>query len=270
VEKRKTNGVMVINGVRLRTATDGDRLTVEEQLQGNLSGESLGESGGGLKALSDIAQGEQGDLSSQISYLESPVGENLESSISSPLEKEQGNIQGIETADVSLVSLNPTGQAVQPCLETVDSPSPELSLDFSTYPHRTSDDIRAKENRASKCRELMLGCSNSEELAVFKSESGFSENEIKWVYKHLLSPSEKEAVKQAAISHQLTLPVTDNQPDSFEQGDLVYYLDNRTTIYTYIGSDPYTGAVLIRDPKGHSCSCLPSQLSKRKCQKWGL
>jgi hypothetical protein len=209
-----------------------------------------------------MAQGGQGDLSSQISYLDNPVLETLESSISSPLEKEPENIQGIETADVSLVSLNETGQAVQTSLETGDSPSPEPSLDFSTYPHRTSDDIRAKENRANQCRELMLGCSNSDELALFKRESGFSENEIKWVYKHLLSPSEKDTVKQAAIAHQLTLPVTENQPDSFEQGDLVYYLDNRTTIYTYIGSDPYTGAVLIKDPKGHSCSCLPSQLSK--------
>jgi hypothetical protein len=262
VEKRKSNGVMVINGVRLRTNQDGDRLTVEEQLQGNLSGESQGDLGGDFKALSDMTQGGQGDLPSPINYLENPRLENLETSISSPLEKEPENIQGIETADVSLLSLNHKGQAVQPSLDAVDSPSPELSLDFSTYPHRTSDDIRAKENQAVKCRELMLGCSNSEELTLFKDESGFSENEIKWVYKHLLSSSEKASVKQAAISHQLTLPVTENQPDTFKQGDLVYYLDNRTTVYTYIGSDLYTGAVLIRDPKGHSCSCLPSQLSK--------
>jgi hypothetical protein len=68
----------------------------------------------------------------------------------------------------------------------------------------------------------MLGCSNSEELALFKSESGFSENEIKWVYKHLLSPSEKETVKQAAIAHQLTLSLTETpQCDLFEKGDLV-------------------------------------------------
>jgi hypothetical protein len=115
----------------------------------------------------------------------------------------------------------------------------------------------------------MLGCSNSEELALFKSESGFSEKEIKWVYNRLLSPSEKEAVRQAAcakraygIAHQLTILVTDNQPDTFEQGDLVYYWDNRTTIYTYIGYNPYTRSALIKDPKGRSCSCLLSQLSR--------
>jgi hypothetical protein len=114
----------------------------------------------------------------------------------------------------------------------------------------------------------MLGCSNSEELALFKSESGFSEKEIKWVFNRLLSPSEKAVVRQAAcakraygIAHQLTLPVMEN-PDRFENGDLVYYLDNRTTIYTYIGYNPYTGSALIRDSQGRSCSCHPSQLSK--------
>jgi hypothetical protein len=192
-----------------------------------------------------------------------PLLENLETSISSPLEKEPENIQGIEEVDVSLVSLNETGQAVQPSLETVNCPSPQPSLDFSTYPHRTSDDIRAKENRATKCHELMLGCTNSDELALFKGDSGFSENEIKWVYKHLLSPSEKEAVRQAAITEQLTLSVTENpQPDSFKKGDRVFYLDNRTSIYTYLGSDPHTGSVLIQDSQGRTYSCQISQLSK--------
>ena len=189
--------------------------------------------------------------------------ENLEGGISSPLQEEAENIKGIEEANVSLVSLTHTGQAVQPSLESVDSPSPTVSLDFSTYPHRTSDDIRAKENRANQCRELMLGCTNSDELALFKDESGFSENEIKWVYKHLLSPSEKEAVRQAAIAKQLTLSVTENlQPDSFERGDRVFYLDNRTAIYTYLGSDPHTGSVLIQDSQGRTYSCQISQLSK--------
>jgi hypothetical protein len=92
-------------------------------------------------------------------------------------------------------------------------------------------------------------------------EPSVSEKEIKWVFNRLLSPSEKAVVRQAAIAHQLTLPVTEN-PDLFENGDLVYYLDNRTTIYTYIGYNPYTGSALIRDSQGRSCSCHPSQLSK--------
>ena len=179
------------------------------------------------------------------------------------MEKEPENIKGIEEVDVSLASPIHTGQTVQPSLEVVDFLSPEPSLDFSTYPHRTSDDIRAKENRATKCRDLMIGCTNSDELALFKDESGFSKNEIKWVYKHLLSPSEKETVKQAATTEQLTLSVTENsQPDSFEPGERVYYLDNRNVVYTYLGSDPHTGSVLIQDSQSRTYSCLLSDISK--------
>jgi uncharacterized protein (DUF2147 family) len=109
----------------------------------------------------------------------------------------------------------------------------------------------------------MIGCTNSDELALFKGESGFSENESKWVYKHLLSPSEKEAVRQATITNQLTLPVTENlQPDSFEKGDRVYYLDNRNVVYTYLGSDAHTGSALNQDSQGRTYSCQISQLSK--------
>ena len=85
VEKRKTNGMMVISGVRLRTDLDGARLTVEEQLQGVLSFESQGDLPfdlqgdlqGDYPALSDITQGDQGDLSHQLSYLENQAAENL-------------------------------------------------------------------------------------------------------------------------------------------------------------------------------------------------
>ena len=109
----------------------------------------------------------------------------------------------------------------------------------------------------------MLGCSNSEELTLFKDESGFSENEIKWVYKYLLSPSEKETVKQAAITEQLTLSLTETpQCDGFERGDRVYYLNNRNVVYTYLSSDPHTGSVLIQDSQGRTYSCKISQLSK--------
>jgi hypothetical protein len=45
----------------------------------------------------------------------------------------------------------------------------------------------------------------SEELAQFKSESGFSEKEIKWVYHHLLTPSQQEKVNEAANANQLNL-----------------------------------------------------------------
>ncbi|MGH2413130.1 MAG: hypothetical protein ACREPR_09345 [Brasilonema sp.] len=78
-------------------------------------------------------------------------------------------------------------------------------VDYSTYPHRTSNDIRAKEKRANKCLESMLACTNKKELARFRSELGFSNTEIDWVYRQALTPSEQQKVSGAATSDQLNL-----------------------------------------------------------------
>ncbi len=77
--------------------------------------------------------------------------------------------------------------------------------DYSTYPHLTSNDIRAKQKRAVKCKESMLACTNKEELALFRQESGFSSTEIDWVYHQALTSSEQEKVKEAAAADQLNL-----------------------------------------------------------------
>ncbi|PSF30606.1 hypothetical protein C7H19_23590 [Aphanothece hegewaldii CCALA 016] len=87
-------------------------------------------------------------------------------------------------------------------------PSPDsspLQIDYSTYPHRTSNDIRAKQNKARECKEKMLSCHTSERLAQFKSEAGFSETEIKWVYHRLLTSAEQNKVREAASVSQLSL-----------------------------------------------------------------
>jgi putative DNA primase/helicase len=255
IEKCHTKVGKQIKGIRLRTAQDFDIPTLDFQMVQSVMDSVMGMvTGHNLDAvtLSSIGDG----------LITSPCEKEISLDVPlPPLENVKENpppsiCQGDEALPVTILQT----QSNQPS-DSSPHPSPDPSPDFSSFPHRTSDDIRAKENHAVKCRELMLGCSNSEELALFKRESGFSENEIKWVYNHLLSPSEKEAVRQAAIAHQLTLPVTEN-PDLFENGDLVYYLDNRTTIYTYIGYNPYTGSALIRDSQGRSCSCHPSQLSK--------
>jgi uncharacterized protein (DUF2147 family) len=77
------------------------------------------------------------------------------------------------------------------------------------------------------------------------------------------SPLKACAKRAYGITNQLTLPVTENlQPDSFEKGDRVYYLDNRNVVYTYLSSDAHTGSVLIQDSQGRTYSCQISQLSK--------
>jgi hypothetical protein len=96
-------------------------------------------------------------------------------------------------------------ELVDPPLNSLGATSEVVRVDYSTYPHRTSNNLRAKEKRANKCLEAMLACSNQEELAQFKANAGFSENEIKWVYRHVLTLGEREKVKEAASSAQLNL-----------------------------------------------------------------
>lgn len=122
-------------------------------------------------------------------------------------------IETVQETVTEAVTLDRDG--LQPLAENAATatanPTPKVNessaatLDYSTYPHRTSNDIRAKKKRAGKCKEGMLACTNKEELARFKSEAGFSEAEIKWVYRHALTPAQREKVKGAADCNQLNL-----------------------------------------------------------------
>ena len=100
---------------------------------------------------------------------------------------------------------NPSPRAKTITRDELQTVNPSFQVDYSTYPHRTSNNLRAKEKRANKCREAMLACSNQGELAQFKANVGFSDNEIKWVYRNVLTPGEREKVKEAASSAQLNL-----------------------------------------------------------------
>jgi putative DNA primase/helicase len=205
VEKKKSNGTMVISGVRLRANGDSDRLTIEEQLQGGLLGRDQGDLEEDLKSLPYIIQGDQGGLENQISQLEKEKESLLERL--RLLESKNTVIDRVSSTppSPSLVSPTQTEQELSVSLSPTVEPSCEVSLDYSTYPHRTSDDERAKKNQAERCKEKMLSCTTSEQLAQFKSEGGFSENEIKWVYHRLLTPSEREKIKEAASLNQLNL-----------------------------------------------------------------
>ncbi|PSF28491.1 DNA primase [Aphanothece hegewaldii CCALA 016] len=207
VEKKKSNGMMVISGVRLRTNSDSDRLTIEEQLQGGYLGGGQGDQGD-LKALPSLAQGDQGDqgdLMNQIKKLEL-VNQSLLERLRLLEGKNTVLDQEINRErKPSLVSLTLTEQEIQASLEPSVQLSSEASPNYSSYPHRTSNDIRAKKNRAERCKELMLLCSTSEEIEQFKSEGGFSKSEIEWVYSYLLSGEQQAKVDEAEIAQQMNL-----------------------------------------------------------------
>ncbi len=102
--------------------------------------------------------------------------------------------------------------------------STQLVTDYSTYPHLTSNDIRACQNRASACKQQMLSCTNSEQLAAFRSEGGFSSNEIDWVYRNLLSRAQKDKVREAA--HSVQLDLFESLADNSSDGPFVLEWDN--------------------------------------------
>ena len=105
------------------------------------------------------------------------------------------------------------------------------SQDFSSYPSTRSDDYRHKEKQATKCKEQLLACQTKEDLDKFKADSGFSENQYKWVCHNLLTGKEKARLTAIAKTDQLELtdiPV--------EKGDII-------TMAALIGSNTYKGTV---------------------------
>ncbi|GFE71858.1 DUF3854 domain-containing protein [Chroococcus sp. FPU101] len=222
VEKKKSNGMMVISGIRLRTSGDSEILTIEEQLlQGGLVESLRGEVQGDLKTLPELTQGEQGGLLNQIKELEKEKQNLLERL---RLLEEKNYVLDPESHQAgfsSLVSLTQSEQVVQASLSLNEPVSPKASLDYSTYPHRTSNDIRAKQNQAERCKTLMLLCTNYEQLLQFESEAGFSKSEIEWVYTYLLTRAEQAKVDEAYCLHQISLFESVNQ----EMNQLIAAID---------------------------------------------
>lgn len=195
----------VIKGVRLRTESDSDYPTVEEMLEGDNGDNGVTTEGDNLTnsqndhILGISEKGDNGDnLKQTFSKTKEPTtsptevgGQNLKSSdqVVTPVTLEGENPTVTESKQV----VTPTNQVVTP------------SPDFSSYPSRNSDDRRHKEKRATKCKEQMLACQTKEQIDKFKADSGFSENEYKWVWNNLLTSQEKAKISAIAKTDQLEL-----------------------------------------------------------------
>jgi hypothetical protein len=104
-------------------------------------------------------------------------------------------------------------QAIEPSVK----PSPEFKAhvgvkwsvscgnepDYSTFPHRSSDNQSAKIKLADRIKQQLLSANNKDELVAIKGEHG--ENQVNWVWKCLLTESEREKVRSAAQTEQLNL-----------------------------------------------------------------
>jgi hypothetical protein len=78
----------------------------------------------------------------------------------------------------------------------------------------------------------MLACQTKEALETFKAEGGFSQNEIKWVWHHLLSAGDKERVTSISKTAQQSLelnyrdgqvPISQPPVPNIREGDTIKY-----------------------------------------------
>jgi hypothetical protein len=125
--------------------------------------------------------------------------------------EEQGTLSSAFPTSLTEQEINlPQPTPTQSPLDT-----PQQAVNFSTFPHLTSDDYRAKENLALKIKAEMLGCATCEVLAQFKLESGYSESAIAWVIQNALNEIEKShlelitSISQPSLDFSISVPTSE-------------------------------------------------------------
>jgi len=75
--------------------------------------------------------------------------------------------------------------------------------DYSTFPHRRSDNLQAQIKLANRIKEQLLAATDKQHLAVAKQEHG--DNQVNWVWKRLLTESQRDKLRALAQTEQLNL-----------------------------------------------------------------
>jgi hypothetical protein len=97
-------------------------------------------------------------------------------------------------------------------------PSLGDGVDYSTFPHRSSDNLRAKIKLANTIKQQLLSANNKDELVAITGCHG--ENQVNWVRCRLLTESEREKVRVKAQTEQLNLlEQSNNREDSPQSND---------------------------------------------------
>jgi len=76
-------------------------------------------------------------------------------------------------------------------------------IDYSTFPHRRSNNLQAITKLANRIKEQLLAATDKQELAVAKEEHG--DNQVNWVWRNLLTESERDKLRALAQTEQLNL-----------------------------------------------------------------
>jgi predicted P-loop ATPase len=121
----------------------------------------------------------------------------------------------------SVMEVDRYQDAAKSVVPATDPPCDPPLPDYSTFPHLTCDTIEAKRNQAEKIKQQLLEAESYEALAAIKQE--FS-TRCHWVWKNLLSKTQRSQLKTIASVRQLDLLAPSSAPeeDWFTEANLQY------------------------------------------------
>jgi hypothetical protein len=153
-------------------------------------------------------------------------------------------------------------------------PSLGSEPDYSTFPHRSSDNLQAKIKQAFRIKQQLLSANNKDELVAIKGEHG--ENQVNWVRCTLLTESEQEKVRSTAQTEQLNLLEQSNsREDSPQSNDPWLEQENLADMAQSLDSCPDRDTLaslrLCWPPYAMNAACKLLSLSKHaQIKQWVL
>ncbi|MGK7957015.1 MAG: DNA primase, partial [Crocosphaera sp.] len=228
--RKRIAGKMVrgIEGIRLRTNDDDEQLLVEDTLYNR-----------------DNCDRQQEAVTTERDRLEFPIDlgcdnfdhlitneqqNELEKSLVAlsvvPQNKTHRNGAKVVTETISSTMQTAKGLTENQPVVTAGDEAEQLSqIDYSTFPHLTSNHLRAKEKRAISIKKRMLACSNRTHLVQLRENVGYSPNEIQWVWKHILTSSQKNQIDQVANLTQKDIFESLDERSEYDWHEIIQGID---------------------------------------------
>ncbi len=201
---RGSNGERMIRGLRLRTSEDTD-LILEDKLTTDNSDNPSDHLSDNLEPSLNKDSDNPDNLIDQ-KFLPTNHSDltlhQIPTSVEVEKSAEMEKVLPQEVVSLPESSINQPSQVVREVVREVVR-KVVREPDFSTFPHRASDNLQAKRNLATKIRELLLAAHDRSAIADIKGTHG--ENQVGWVRQHLLTNAEQAKVEASAQTEQLNL-----------------------------------------------------------------
>jgi hypothetical protein len=221
IEKVRTNTGIRIKGLRLRQQPfDEDIPRIDESFAAVQGVKDSVEPSEGSQPLQNKAcVGYEGQIEQKASQTNQQTSNPIDRGVETVSEIDQeADVRSCSTEQQETekkkeadVAFTPTRASIDKGLEPTlrstrpnTNPAPVASeSDYSTFPHRSSDNMQAKRNLANKIKEQLLVAHSKEELTAVKQKHG--ENQTNWVWRNLLTDAERGKVSAIAQTEQLDL-----------------------------------------------------------------